>query len=250
MRTLAAYSIKGGVGKTAAAVNLAYLASQQGDRTLVWDLDAQGAATYTFRIKPKVKGGVAALVTRSRELDTVIKGTDHLGLDLVPADFSYRLLDLALDREKKPTRRLGTLLGELRGDYDVVILDCPPGASLACEAMVEAADAVLVPVVPTPLSLRTLDQLGAFVAAVDGDTAIVPFLSMVDRRRKLHREICDRLRAERPDLLRAVIPASADVERMSEQRAPLFTTSPRSPAADGFRELWREIRGRVCLGRR
>src|SRR3954468_12083148 len=89
MKTLASYSIKGGVGKTAAAVNLAYLASQQGDRTLVWDLDAQAAATYTFRIKPKVKGGIGALVNRSRELDAVIKGTDFMGLDLVPADFSY-----------------------------------------------------------------------------------------------------------------------------------------------------------------
>jgi len=56
MRILASYNIKGGVGKTATAVNLAYLAANAGMRTLVWDLDPQGAASFYFRIKPKVKG--------------------------------------------------------------------------------------------------------------------------------------------------------------------------------------------------
>ena len=241
MRVLATYSIKGGVGKTAAAVNLAFLASQQGARTLVWDLDPQGAATYLFRVKPKVKGGISAVVRKRRELDDVIKGSDHVGLDLIPADFSYRYLDLVLDREKRPTRRLARLIAGLDGQYDLVVLDCPPGASLASEGVVEAADALLVPVVPTPLSLRTLDQLGAFLGVIDADAMVVPFLSMVDLRKGLHRDISSRLRGDRPELLETAIPISADVERMSVCRAPVFTSAPRSPAAQSFRELWREI---------
>ncbi len=130
MKILATYNIKGGVGKTAAAVNLAHRASVEGHRVLVWDLDPQGAATFYFRVKPKVKGGGEALVRGERELDRAIKGTDFANLDLVPADFSYRNLDLLLDDAKKPLGRLGKLLAPLKGDYDFVFLDCPPSISL------------------------------------------------------------------------------------------------------------------------
>jgi len=66
MKTIASYNVKGGVGKTSAAVNLAYLSAQDGYRTLLWDLDPQGAATFLFRIRPKVKGGSRKLVGGSR----------------------------------------------------------------------------------------------------------------------------------------------------------------------------------------
>ena len=59
-RVLATYNIKGGVGKTSAAVNLAFLAARDGAPTLLWDLDPQGGSTYLFRVKPKVRGGRAS----------------------------------------------------------------------------------------------------------------------------------------------------------------------------------------------
>src|SRR5262249_31069894 len=80
MKVLASYSIKGGVGKTSAAVNLAALAAGEGRRTLIWDLDPQGAATFLFRVRPKVKGGGAKLVGGKRDPLSVIKGTDIQGL--------------------------------------------------------------------------------------------------------------------------------------------------------------------------
>ena len=97
MKILATYNIKGGVGKTASAVNLAWMAARDGIPTLVWDLDPQAAATYYFRIKPKIKGGGRGLVSGKHALEDLIKGTDFEGLDLLPADFSYRHLDLLLD---------------------------------------------------------------------------------------------------------------------------------------------------------
>ena len=109
MKVLATYNIKGGVGKTATAVNLAYLAAAEGARTLVWDLDPQGAASFYFRVKPKVKGGSEALITGRRALDRAIKGTDYDNLDLIPADFSYRNMDLELGETKKRTRRIDLL---------------------------------------------------------------------------------------------------------------------------------------------
>ena len=107
---LATYNIKGGVGKTSAAINLSYLAARDGARTLLWDLDPQGGSTYLLRVKPKVKGGARKLVRGRSDLAALIKGTDYDNLDLLPADFSYRHLDLALDATKRPTRRLCRLL--------------------------------------------------------------------------------------------------------------------------------------------
>src|SRR5580698_8925938 len=163
---LATYNIKGGVGKTSAAVNLAYLAARGGARTLLWDLDPQAASTFLFRVKPKVRGGAGKLVRLKSEVSELIKGTDYERLDLLPADFSYRHMDLALDSFKRPTRRLEKVLAPLADDYDYVFLDCPPSISLVSESVFEAADALLVPIIPATLSARTFDQLAELVAKV------------------------------------------------------------------------------------
>ena len=144
MNVLAVYSIKGGVGKTSSAVNLAHTAARNGYRTLVWDLDPQGASSYYFRIKPKIKGGSKDLIAGKRELDDLIKGTDFENLDLLPADFSFRNLDLVLDTKKKPTHQIKKLLKPLAEDYDFIFLDCPPNISLLSEAMTLEPGDVLV----------------------------------------------------------------------------------------------------------
>ena len=167
MNVLASYNIKGGVGKTASAVNLAFVAARTGARVLVVDLDPQGAATFYFRIKPKVKGGGKGLVSGKRDLGDLIKGTDYDGVDLVPADFSFRNLDLLLDAEKKSKKKLAKLLKPLANEYDFILLDCPPSMSLVSEAVFHAADALIVPLIPTTLSLRTYEQLQAFRADSD-----------------------------------------------------------------------------------
>jgi chromosome partitioning protein len=244
VKALATYNIKGGVGKTAAAVNLAYLAARDGRRTLLWDLDPQAAATYTLRVRPRVKGGGKALVRGKRSLDQAVRATELDNLDLVPADFTYRNLDLALDAAKKPTRRIARLLAPLADDYDLAFLDCPPGMSLVSENVLHAVDVLLVPLIPTTLSVRTLEQLADFVAGIERPPALFPFFSMVDGRKRLHREVIDRLRGERSDLARTVIPALSLVEQMAVRRAPLPAFAPRSEVARRYEELWAEVRRR------
>jgi cellulose biosynthesis protein BcsQ len=247
-RVLATYNIKGGVGKTSAAVNLSYLASRDGLRTLLWDLDPQGGSTYLFRVKPKVRGGGEKLVRLKSDVEKLIKGTDHSNLDLLPADFSYRHMDLALDRFNKPTRRLARVLKPLEDEYDWVFLDCPPSISLVSESVFEAADVVLVPIVPATLSSRTIEQLDAVVADArtrKGGVQVLAFFSMVDRRKKLHHEVMERLRAQRSDVLDAAIPASADVERMGVKRDAIGVFAPRGRAAPAYEALWTEVRQRV-----
>jgi chromosome partitioning protein len=238
MRVFATYNIKGGVGKTTAAVNLAYLAAQAGQRTLLWDLDPQAAATYMFRVRARVKGGGKALIKGTRSLDDAIKGTDFELLDLLPGDFTYRNMDLLLDEAKKPVRQLEPLSRH----YDVVFLDCPPSVSLVSENVLHAADLILVPLIPATLSVRTLDQLTGFVASFDGPKPdVLAFFSMVDRRKRLHREIAEQLPVGRSDLAATAIPALAVIERMAVEREPVPVFAPRSPATRAYRELWAEI---------
>jgi chromosome partitioning protein len=244
VNTLATYNIKGGVGKTASAVNLAYLAARDGHRTLLWDLDPQGAASYLLRVRPRVKGGGKALIRGKRSLDQAVKVTEFDGLDLVPADFTYRNLDLVLGEAKKPTQRIARLLGPMTDDYDLVIVDCPPGISLVAENVVHAAGTLLVPLIPTTLSVRTLEQLGEFVGELDHPPALFPFFTMVDGRKRLHREVIEDLRAHRDDLATTVIPALSLVEQMAVHRAPLPVFAPRSRVTRSYESLWGEVRAR------
>ncbi len=247
MKVLATYNIKGGVGKTATAVNLAYLAAASGARTLVWDLDPQGAASFYFRVKPKVKGGGEAIVRGRRAIDRAVKGTDYDNLDLVPADFSYRNMDLDLDGTKRRTKRIDLVLRPLAKEYDYVILDCPPSISLVSENVFRAADALLVPLIPTTLSLRTLSQLDAFLDEYPARKRqkVLAFFSMVDQRKNLHRELVEKVRADRPEILTAQIPAASDIERMGVHRAPLPAYAPRGRSTAAYRALWDEVTGRL-----
>ncbi|MGA7086867.1 MAG: ParA family protein [Candidatus Dormiibacterota bacterium] len=248
MRVLATYNIKGGVGKTSTAVNLAYLSARQGNRTLLWDLDPQGAATFLFRIGPHVRGGVKALVKGRTPLDALIKGTDFNNLDVLPADLSYRRMDHALDQSKHPNRRIAQLVEPLGSGYDVLILDCPPGMSLVSEGVMRAADTLLVPLVPATLSMRTFEQLTDFVGkAKQPRPRILAFFSMVDARKRLHRETVAQVVGQRSEIAQAIVPAASIVEQMGPRRLPVMVLSPTSPAAAAYEQLWWEA---VALGER
>ena len=241
MKIFAVYNIKGGVGKTAAAVNLSYLSAREGWRTLLWDLDPQAAASFYFRVKPHIKKGAKGIVRKQHPLQKHIKGTNYAGLDIIPADFSYRNFERYLDQTKKPTGRLRKLLRPLADEYDVIFIDCAPSISILSENIFYAADALLVPVIPTILSIRTLDQLLNFIHEENLDILrVLPFFSMVDRRRQSHRSILDNPPLQQR-ILKCWIPYASEVEKMGDHREPLLTYAPHCPSALAYQALWEEI---------
>lgn len=241
MTIISVYNFKGGVGKTATSVNLAYLSAISGNKTLLCDMDPQGSSSYYFRIKPAKKFNANKLLKGGKKLTRNIRGTDYPDLDLLPADFTYRNLDLSLNESKKPTQRINTILQPLTREYDHIFLDCPPNITLLSENIFSASDILLIPFVPTTLSLLSFQKLIDFFKQSGMERKkLYLFFSMVEKRKKMHLEMMARFTG-RKRVLKQSIPFLADVEKMGIFRKPVLETVPNSPASHAYRAMWLEI---------
>ncbi|MBN2424241.1 MAG: AAA family ATPase [Calditrichaceae bacterium] len=244
MSVFALYNIKGGVGKTSAAVNFAWLSAQQ-DKTLLIDLDPQSASSFYFRVRAAKKHSSKKLIKKTKSLDKFIRGTDFPGLDILPADLSYRNLDLELKKSKNSRSRLRRILNNFKEEYTVIIIDCPPNITLVSENIFQAADYLLIPTIPTYLSELTLIKLIDFFTEENiSQKKIQPFFSMVEKRKKLHLQKIDEL-SEKYHFLINHIPYLSDIEKMGEERMPVCSQRPASPAAQAYKNLWEEINKRI-----
>jgi chromosome partitioning protein len=242
MTILAIFSNKGGVGKTAAAVNLSYLASRTGAKTLICDLDPQGSATYYFRVKPKLKSGPKGFVKGAKGVYKSVKGTDFENLDILPADFSLRKLDVAYNKFGNSKKKLKLMLYPFACEYRLIILDCPVTIGILAENILNAADYLLVPMIPTTLSVRTYRQLLAFAKRKKYDVAkIYPFFSMVDRHKKMHRELMHSVSKGFSGVLPSFVPYLAMIEKMGIYRAPVAVFAPKSVASKSYQNLWDKV---------
>jgi cellulose biosynthesis protein BcsQ len=246
MTTIALYSNKGGVGKTTTAVNLSYLAAQSGAKTLICDLDPQSSATYYFRVKPKLKSGAKGFIKGGKPVYKSVKGTDYENLDLLPADFSLRNLDVSFDKLKRSKKRLRKIIAPFKDEYDIIILDCPVTINILAENILNTVDYALVPLIPTTLSVRTYKQLLSFCKKQNYDvTKIYSFFSMVDRKKKMHLDLMDSVSTAFNGVLRSFIPYLAQIEKMGIYREPVAVSAPESVAAKSYQNLWSKVQKKI-----
>lgn len=242
MSILACYSSKGGVGKTSTSVNLAYAAAESGSRTLLIDLDQQGASTFYFRVRPPKQHRAKSMLESKNKAFKAIRETDFENLHILPAHQSYRNFDALLDGMKRSKLRLADLIDEVGYEYDTIILDCPPTLSLVAENIFRAADRILVPVVPTTLSQRTFEQLKDFFEESGYKNKLLrPFFSMVDQRKRMHIDTMAEMKKSEKRILKTTIPFCAEVEAMGTHREPVLRFAPKNRGSLAFQDLWKEL---------
>lgn len=246
MVTIALYNLKGGVGKTAASINLAYLSAKEGYKTLIWDLDPQGSSSFYLGVNASVKNEAKKILSNEMDLEDAIQHTSYENLDIIPADLSSRHADILLANMKQSKKKIASLLSSIRKQYDIVFLDCPPGISALHDAVFQGADWVLMPNIPTTLSIRSFETVMHYCKENDVDTGKIRcFFSMVDHRKNLHHEVINEFYKDKL-FFKNYIPYLSDVEKMGVHEAPLEIFAASSYAAQCYRDLWKEIR-KSCI---
>lgn len=244
MRTTAIINLKGGVAKTATAVNMAaILAADYGKTVLIIDADSQCNSTEFY-------GGTAAAqctladMLRRTDVNEAIRPSSFPGVDLLPADDS--LMDLDLSKVEGGTVDVTCLLRKLRGKaYDYVIIDCPPAFNAATAAALIAATDVVIPIKLDAFSLRGMNNLMRQVAnmrKINKSLHLAGLLPTMCYRSESIKDAMEELKASKLPVF-SPVRRTPKVDDMTFAQEPLIKSSPKSAACIDYRRFVAEYMG-------
>ncbi|QPK84286.1 ParA family protein [Corynebacterium qintianiae] len=240
---------KGGVGKTTSTINLGACLAEQGRKVLLVDLDPQGALSAGLGVAHDEDQVTVydLLFDNTASIHAAIKHSNVQGLDLVPANIDLSAAEIQLVNEVGREHTLSRALRPVRGEYDIIILDCGPSLGLLTVNALAASHGVIIPMECEYFSLRGLALLTDTVEKVrdriNFDLDIVGILvTMFDRRTSHAREVMDRVLEVFGDtVFDTVITRTVRFPETSVAGEPIITWAPRSQGAEQYRNLALEV---------
>jgi len=251
-------NLKGGVGKTHAGWLLAAVCEERSRRTLLIDTDTQANLTSSFLDESDRRPGVETLFNPAQETEpsNLVRTTDYLQIEVVPANASLTRLDLADRRAWEKTELHLSLVepvAKLRASYDFILFDCPPRLSVVSYAALCASDFVIIPLEAADWGAQGIMQVTAAIEEVqrryNPKLKLLGYLvSRFKRARAYQQSYLRQLRAHFGKLaFDTVIPDLARFEQSVTDRIPITLHSPRSEEAEIARALFREVERRIKI---
>ena len=246
---LAMCNQKGGVGKTTSTINMGAALAEFGRKVLLVDLDPQGALSAGLGIPHEDLDLTVynLIIDSDTDVRDAIHHTSVPGLDLVPANIDLSAAEIQLVNEVGREQALGRALRPVRRDYDFIIVDCQPSLGLLTVNALTIAQGVIIPMECEYFSLRGLalltDTVGKVRDRLNFDLEVLGILVTMFDRRTLHaREVMERLIEVFGDtVFDTVITRTVRFPETSVAGEPITRWAPKSPGADQYRNLAREV---------